>query len=474
MLIGNVFQQLYNTVDSIVVGQGVGKEALAAVGASFPIIFLMVSLVMGITMGSSIMLSQFFGAGETGRLKRTMYTTYIFLFVASIAITVAGLFLSGPILRAIKTPDDVLPLAKQYLAIMFSGMIFLFGYNTVSAILRGLGDSMRPLYFLVVATLLNIVLDIVFVIGFHWGVAGAAWATVIAQAVSLVISLVYTQRSKHDVLHLRLSEVKFDIGIFKTMLHIGLPTAAQQTLVSLGFVALNRIVNPFGTNVIAGYAAASRLDSFAAMPAMNLSMALSTFVGQNLGAGKPERVRRGLFATLGISSTIASVVGAVMIIFRAQLIGLFTSDPQVIRIGAQYLFIVPLFYLVFTAMFVVGGVLRGAGDTLVQMLISLVGLWIVRIPASAILSGRIGTMGLWLGIPIGWSVGLILSSIYYATGRWKTRVIAGPRASARVPVPRTPQLEDVLADREEELPVDPAVLGPADGLTLASIDEEKI
>jgi len=474
MLIGNVFQQLYNTVDSIVVGQGVGKEALAAVGASFPIIFLMVSLVMGITMGSSIMLSQFFGAGETGRLKRTMYTTYIFLFVASIAITVAGLFLSGPILRAIKTPDDVLPLAKQYLAIMFSGMIFLFGYNTVSAILRGLGDSMRPLYFLVVATLLNIVLDIVFVIGFHWGVAGAAWATVIAQAVSLVISLVYTQRSKHDVLHLRLSEVKFDIGIFKTMLHIGLPTAAQQTLVSLGFVALNRIVNPFGTNVIAGYAAASRLDSFAAMPAMNLSMALSTFVGQNLGAGKPERVRRGLFATLGISSTIASVVGAVMIIFRAQLIGLFTSDPQVIRIGAQYLFIVPLFYLVFTAMFVVGGVLRGAGDTLVQMLISLVGLWIVRIPASAILSGRIGTMGLWLGIPIGWSVGLILSSIYYATGRWKTRVIAGPRASARVPVPRTPQLEDVLADREEELPVDPAVLGPADGLTLGSIDEEKI
>lgn len=474
MLIGNVFQQLYNTVDSIVVGQGVGKEALAAVGASFPIIFLMVSLVMGITMGSSIMLSQFFGAGETGRLKRTMYTTYIFLFVASIAITVAGLFLSGPILRAIKTPDDVLPLAKQYLAIMFSGMIFLFGYNTVSAILRGLGDSMRPLYFLVVATLLNIVLDIVFVIGFHWGVAGAAWATVIAQAVSLVISLVYTQRSKHDVLHLRLSEVKFDIGIFKTMLHIGLPTAAQQTLVSLGFVALNRIVNPFGTNVIAGYAAASRLDSFAAMPAMNLSMALSTFVGQNLGAGKPERVRRGLFATLGISSTIASVVGAVMIIFRAQLIGLFTSDPQVIRIGAQYLFIVPLFYLVFTAMFVVGGVLRGAGDTLVQMLISLVGLWIVRIPASAILSGRIGTMGLWLGIPIGWSVGLILSSIYYATGRWKTRVIAGPRASARIPVPRTPQLEDVLADREEELPVDPAVLGPADGLTLGSIDEEKI
>lgn len=469
MLIGNVFQQLYNTVDSIVVGQGVGKEALAAVGASFPIIFLMVSLVMGITMGSSIMLSQYFGAGETAKLKRTMYTTYIFLFVASVLITVAGLLLSGPILRAIKTPEEVLPLARQYLAIMFAGMIFLFGYNTVSAILRGLGDSTRPLYFLIVATLLNIVLDVLFVIGFHWGVAGAAWATVIAQAVSLVISLAYTQRSKHEVLHVHLSEIRFDIGIFKTMLRIGLPTAAQQTLVSLGFIALNRIVNPFGTNVVAGYAAASRLDSFAAMPAMNLSMALSTFVGQNLGAGKPERVKRGLYATLGISSTIAVVVATVMIIFRTELIGLFTSDPEVIRIGAQYLFIVPFFYLVFTTMFIIGGVLRGAGDTLIQMFISLAGLWLVRIPASAIFSAKIGTMGLWLGIPVGWGVGLVLSSVYYATGRWKSKAIAGPRAAPRVP--RTPQLEDVIADREEELPVDSALLGSAKELAVETNDE---
>jgi putative MATE family efflux protein len=427
MLIGNVFQQLYTTVDSIIVGQGVGKEALAAVGASFPIIFLMISLVMGITMGAGIMLSQFFGARDSARLEKTIDTAIIFLSIAALVVTVSGILLAGPILKAVKTPDDVFPLARQYLAIMFAGMVFMFGYNTVSAILRALGDSRNPLYFLIVASIMNIVLDLLFVMVFHWGVAGAAWATVISQGFSFLVGAVYMQRSPHGFLHVRLAELRFDLGIFRTMLRIGLPTGVQQSLVSLGFVTLTRIVNPFGTGVIAGYTAASRLDSFASMPAMNLSMALSTFVGQNLGAGKPQRVNRGYLATLLMAGGISVSMALVMILFRGELISVFNSDAEVVRIGAEYLVVVSSFYVVFSSMFITGGVLRGAGDTLVQMFITLLALWVVRIPVSALLSSAFGTSGLWWGIPIGWLVGFTANFLYYLTGRWKRKVLVRPR-----------------------------------------------
>ena len=430
MLIGNVFQQMYMMVDSVVVGRGVGKEALAAVGASFPIIFLMVSLIIGITMGASIMLSQYFGARDTDKLKKTIDTTVIFLLITAVLATVAGLIFSGPILKVLRTPDAVFPLARQYLNVMFAGMVFMFGYNTVSAILRGLGDSKNPLYFLIIASIVNIVLDLLFVMVFHWGVAGAAWATVISQGVSLVVGVIYMQRSPYGYLHVHPKTIRFDREIFRNMLKIGLPTGIQQSLVSLGFIALTRIVNPFGTNVIAGYTAASRLDSFAAMPAMNLSIAMSTFVGQNMGAQKQERVRKGYISTMLMSGVISLVMTAVMIIFRRALIGLFAKDPAVVEIGAEYLLIVSSFYIVFSSMFITGGVLRGAGDTLTQMVFTLVALWVVRIPISALLSSNLGSPGIWWGIPAGWVVGFTASFLYYLGGRWKKKVLIRRPAAA--------------------------------------------
>ena len=430
MLIGNVFQQLYMMVDSIVVGRGVGKEALAAVGASFPIIFLMVSLIIGITMGASIMLAQYFGARDTDKLKKTIDTTVIFLFISAVLATAAGLIFSGPILKALRTPDAVFPLARQYLNVMFAGMVFMFGYNTVSAILRGLGDSKNPLYFLIIASMVNIALDLLFVMVFHWGVAGAAWATVIAQGVSLVVGVIYMQRSPYGYLHVHPKTIRFDREIFRNMLKIGLPTGIQQSLVSLGFIALTRIVNPFGTNVIAGYTAASRLDSFAAMPAMNLSIAMSTFVGQNMGAQKQERVRKGYISTMLMSGAISLVMTTVMIIFRRALIGLFAKDPAVVEIGAEYLLIVSSFYIVFSSMFITGGVLRGAGDTLTQMIFTLVALWVVRIPVAALLSSNLGSPGIWWGIPAGWVVGFTASFLYYLGGRWKKKVLIRRPAAA--------------------------------------------
>jgi putative MATE family efflux protein len=311
---------------------------------------------------------------------------------------------------------------------MFIGMIFLFGFHTVSAILRGLGDAKRPLYFLMIASGLNVVLDLLFVLVFGWGVAGAAWATVIAQGVAFVIGVGYMQR-KPD-LRISLSTMRFDPAIFRTMVRIGLPTGIQQSLVSFGFVALTRIVNPFGTDVIAGYTAATRLDSFAMLPAMNLSLAVSTFVGQNLGAGKPERVRRGFAAAMGIGIGIAIVLSIFLIVFRDGMVGLFSTDPGVLRHGGEYLTVVTSFYVLITAMFITGGVLRGAGDTMVQMVITLIALWGVRIPVAAILSTTMGTLGIWWAIPAGWSVGCGLMFWYYLSGRWKKKAITAPPAPA--------------------------------------------
>ena len=427
MLIGNVFQQLYSTVDSIIVGRALGKNALAAVGTSFPIIFLLISLLMGVTMGTTILIAQYYGAREMQNVKKTMDTAYIFLFFASLTITALGLILSRPILILLKTPPEVLPLAKEYLDITFLGIITAFGYNSINAILRGLGDSKTPLFFLIIATIINTVLDLLFILVFNWGVAGAAWATVIAQGSSFAFGLYYLNRF-HELFDFNLKKMRFDPEIFRLSIRIGLPTGIQQMLVGSGMMVLFRIVNGFGAAVVAAYTAATRIDSFASMPAMNFSAAVSSFVGQNLGAGKPERVKKGYLAALGMSTIISLTMTIVALVFGKELISLFNTDQEVIATGARYLMIVGLFYIVFSSMFITNGVMRGAGDTFIPMLITLISLWLVRVPASAILSQRYGPDGIWWGIPLGWLLGTSLSVGYYLTGRWKTKLVTTEKA----------------------------------------------
>jgi putative MATE family efflux protein len=426
MLIGNVLQQFYNLTDAWVVGQFVGKQALAAVGSSFSIVFLLVALVMGVTMGSGIMVSQFYGAGDMERVRRTISTAYWYVLVASVVLTVLGLFLSRPLLVLLRVPDEVMPQAVTYLNIMFAGTVLSFGYNALSAVLRALGDSRTPLYFLAIAVAANIGLDLWFVLGFGWGVAGAAWATIISQGLAFVASFVYMQRSRHEVLHIDVRRLVFDRAIFAQSMRIGLPSGAQQTLVAAGFMALSRIVNGFGTDAMAAYTAAGRLDSFAGMPAMNFAMALTTFVGQNLGAGKPDRVRHGLRATILMSGAFALAATLLMVFAKEPLIRIFNTDPAVVAIGSRYLLIVGSAYVLFSTMFVTGAVPRGAGDTMIPFLITIVTLWIIRIPLSWWLSTRLGTDGIWWGIPAAWAMGSVLSTVYYFTGRWRTRVVAGP------------------------------------------------
>ncbi len=435
MLIGNVFQQSYNVIDSVIVGRAIGKSALAAVGASFPILFLMTALIIGVTMGFSIVISQYFGAKDMARVRRAIDTSYIFLFFASLAATVLGLAASGPILRFLLTPEEIMPQAVIFLRIMFAGILFLFGYNSISAVLRGLGDSKTPLYFLIISTLLNVMLVMLFVLVFKWGIAGSAWATVLAQSASFLMGVVYLNRT-HPVLTFRLRGLEFDREIFRKSLAIGLPTGVQQVLVAVGMMALSRIVNGFGTDAIAAFTAAGRIDTFAVMPAMNLSAAISSFVGQNIGAGKLDRVKHGLRAALLISGAISLGTTLAIVIFKWHLIALFNSDPAVVAIGTRYLLIVGGFYIVFSSMFVLTGVLRGAGDALIPMFVTILALWGIRIPVSAWLSGRIGTDGIWWGIPIAWTAGLLLLAAYYRTGRWKRGAAA--QAPAAGPPPPSP------------------------------------
>ncbi|MCD4746428.1 MAG: MATE family efflux transporter [Bacteroidales bacterium] len=422
MLLGNVFQQLYNIVDSIIIGNYLGKEALAAVGASFPIMFILISLVIGFAIGSTIIIAQYFGAKDINNVKRTIDTLFIVLFFASIILSVIGISFSEDIFKLVGLPEDVLPQAKTYLNIYLSGLIFFFGFNGISAVLRGLGDSKTPLYFLIFSTIMNILLDLLFVIVFKWGIAGVSIATIISQGTVFIIAIIYLNKT-HKIIKLSFLNLKYDKEIFYKSLKIGLPSGFQQTFVGLGMLALIWIVNMFGTNTIAAYTVAMRINLLATMPAMNFAAALSTFVGHNLGANKPERVYAGLKATLLMTSIISITVTAIAILFAKELMGLFTSDKDVIEIGVSYLIIVSSFYLIFSTMFIVNGVLRGAGDTLIPMFITLFALWIIRIPLSYFLSQKIGVTGIWWSIPIGWFVGMTCSFLYFLSGKWKTKTV---------------------------------------------------
>jgi putative MATE family efflux protein len=422
MLLGNVFQQLFSIVDSIVVGKFIGKEALAAVGASFPIIFVMISMIIGIVMGTTVVISQYFGAKDFVKIKRAIDTMYIYSSVAGVIATVTGLIISEPLLRLLDLPEDIMPQATQYLRIYLSGIVIFFGYNGTSAVLRGLGDSKTPLYFLMIATAVNIILDVLFVAVFKMGVAGVAYATLIANGIALILAIIWLNKN-HRFIRIAIKGLHFDREVFNHSIRIGLPTGVQQTLVAMGGLALMGIVNQFGTNVIAGFSVASRLDALATIPAMSFSQALSTFVGQNIGANKMDRIKAGLISTVKMSGIVTIVTTVFIIIFGHLVMSLFTNDQEVIRLGDEYLTIVSSFYVVFTLMFIYNGVMRGAGDTIMPMFFSLLSLWIIRIPMAYYLSGKIGASGIWWAIPAGWLVGLALSFLYYKSGRWKNKAV---------------------------------------------------
>ncbi len=417
MLLGNVFQQLYNVVDSAVVGKFLGDSALAAVGASFPVIFLLISLGFGVTMGGTITVSHFFGAKQYDKVRRTVDTMNIFIIITSFFFAIVGIIFSDQIFSLIKLPDDVVPLASSYLRVYLIGLPFVFGFGNISATLRGVGDSKTPLYLLIFSTLLNIALDLYFVAVLKYGIFAVAMATVISQAAAFIAAIIILR--KNELLNFHIKGLVFDKAIFKKAINIGLPSGVQHVLFSLGMMTLFAIVNKFGVKVIAAYSAALRLDSLAIMPSINLASALSTFVGQNLGAGKIDRVKKGLQTTIGMSFIISLTITVIFYFFGENLMMLFTDDPEVVRYGKEYLVIVSSFYVLFSALFSLNAVMRGAGDVIVPMFVTLIALWLIRIPFAYFFSDTMGEKAVWWSAPVGWSIGLILSFAYYKTNRWK-------------------------------------------------------
>lgn len=420
MLLGSLFQQLYSIVDTIIVGKYLGKEALASVGASFPIIFTIIALIIGIGSGASVVISQYFGAKDNDKVAKAVDTLNIFLLITGLIISIAGVLVSRWIFTLLQLPEELMDSAITYLNIYLMGMVLFFGFNSITSILRGVGDSKNPLYYLIIATFLNIGLDLLFILVFNWGIAGAAWATVISQGVAFVIAVIHINK-KHSVIRLAIWGVSFDWEIFKQSVRIGLPTGIQHTFVALGMMALMGIVNTFGTSVIAGFTGASRIDSIAALPAMTLSVALSVFTGQNIGANKLHRIYKGLKVSLLFASAISLTMTIVALLWSEPLMKLFTNDPEVIAIGREYLIIVSLFYLLFSTMFILNGLLRGAGATLIPMFVTLFSLWLVRIPLAVVLSRFMGEQGIWWSIPIAWFFGTLGAYLYYRFGKWRDK-----------------------------------------------------
>lgn len=428
MLLGNFLQAAYNTVDSYWVGKFLGRQALAAVSVSFPIIFALIALVMGLTMATTTLVSQYYGARRMDMVHKTISNSLVLLTILGVVTSVLGVVFRRQLLDLVNVPSDVMEMSSTYLGIFLSGLAAMFLYNAASAILRGLGDSRTPLMFLAFATVLNMVLDPLFIFGIgplpRLEVAGVALATVIAQAMSAVLALWYLH-AQSNLLVVNKDFFKIDRHLTWLTFSIGLPAGVQQLIVSLSAVAVSSIVNSFGSAAAAAFGVGARLDQFATMPAMSVGLAVSALVGQNLGAGKEERVaesvRAASLVAIGISLAVAVLVG----MLPGPLVAIFTSDHEVIQLGSRYLRILAFSYVPFAVMFTLSGVLRGAGDTLPTALISFIGLWLIRVPLASKLSQipELGVRGAWIGIAASPYIGAALNYIYYKLGWWKHRAV---------------------------------------------------
>lgn len=422
LLVGNLLQQLYNITDSIIVGQFLGKEALAAVSASYFLYYFIISLVIGIGSGTSVVVSQYFGAKQFGKVQQAFSTFFIFMLVAGVMLSIGGIVLAEPIFRFTNTPPEVIPEAVKYFEIYIGGTFLFVTFNSVISILRGMGESTRPMIFILVSTALNVVLDLLFIVQFGWGIEGAARATVIAQGVGMYLALHYVDRL-HPLLSIKKKDLLFNFSIFREELKIGLPSSVQQCAIALGLIALLGIVNRFGTDTLTAYGAAGKIDTIIMQAMLTLSGALAAFSGQNFGAGRFDRVRKGLRITLLANAVICSGAFVSVLLFGEELMKAFTSDAAVIAIGKEYLTIIGAFFIVHGMLNVYNGALRGAGDTVFTMFTSLFSLWLIRIPLAYGLSEVAGRAGIWWGIAVSCSVGWLLTFTYYQSGYWKRKII---------------------------------------------------
>lgn len=419
MMLGNFFQQVYTMADSVIVGRFVGEDALAAVGASYSLTNVFISIAIGGGVGASVITSQTFGARDYARMKRSISTALLSFLAISIFLGVVGLTLSRRIMVLLNAPANILEDSITYLNIYFLGLPFLFMYNVLSSMFNALGRSRIPLYLLIFSSVLNVALDVYMVTVLHMGVAGVAWATLIAQGISAVLSFsiflkeLRSYPGKLDAL--------FDWKELKNMGRVALPSILQQSTVSIGMMLVQSVVNSFGSQMLAGYSAAMRIESVCIVPMSAMGNAISSYTAQNVGADKPERVKAGYRASYGIVFAIAAGICLVVQLLASPLISLFLEDGSAaaFETGIQCTRFMAWFYVLIGLKMISDGVLRGAGDMTMFTVANLVNLGL-RVVLAVTLAPQFGIQFVWVAVPVGWLINYLISFFEYRTGKWKT------------------------------------------------------
>ena len=423
ILLGTFFQQFYNTIDMVIVGRFVGKEALASVGGSAAqIVSLVVGFFTGLSAGAGVIISQHYGAGNKDRVNKSIHTAYAIAIAGSILFMIFGILLSPQLLRWMNTPEELLQESAVYLRIYFAGILFVFVYNIGSGILRALGDSKRPLYYLIICCLVNIVLDLVMVIGLQLGVAGVAIATVIAQGVSSVLVTLALMRSK-EMFRLELRKIRFDVPMMKAQLYLGVPGGVQSITYNLSNIIIQTAINGYGTDATAAWAALGKLDAIIWMISGAFGVAITTFTGQNYGAGKRDRIKKGVRICLVMDQVVCILVTLFLITFRHTLLGIFTEDAEVLKLGTWMLMQISPWYVVFTFVEVYSSSLRGLGDVMIPMVMNLFGVCALRIIWTlCVVPLRPSLSMIIMNYPVTWITTAILFAVYY--GKKKRELLA--------------------------------------------------
>lgn len=432
MLFGNIAQQLYNAVDSVVVGKYIGDQALAAVGSAGPIVNLLVVLFVGISMGASIVVAQYVGARQREELSWAIGNCLILTAMASLFVMVAAVLLTKPLLLMLGTPEGILKWCYSYLMIMLIASAGMAYYNILSGILRGLGDSISALLYLLLASGLNIVLDLLFVAGFHMGVNGVAFATVIAQSVSALFcfrKLVYMQ----DLFELNLSHIKWMKKYAGNIIRLGIPSGLTQAILSMSMLAVQSLTNSFGESLIAANVIIMRIDGFAILPGLSFGVAMTTYAGQNAGAGLYERIEKGTIQGSAIAAAISAGVTGFILLFGKSFMRFFTDTAELVDMGIRFMGIMAVGYVFFTMTQCLCGVMRGCGDAMATMWVSVAATFVVRLPLAYLMVKLSRTTQypkgkpecLYLSQLAAWIFGTVLTFLLYKKGKWKEKAIRG-------------------------------------------------
>lgn len=428
LLLGNALQQFYNMADTIIVGNFGGAtaeesaNAMAGVGVAFPIFFMISSLFIGLGIGATVMISQFKGAGKHEDIRRTANTMYSLTLVGAIPLGIIGIFITEPLLTMINVSADIMPHAKEYLMVIMGGLVFTFGYNANAGILQGLGDGKTSLLFLGISTVVNVLLDLVFVLALGLGALGVGIATIIAQATSWLFGVYYINR-KYPQYRINIFKIKFEKDILISAVKLGLPAGVQQMLFSIGVLTMSALINTYDDSFVAGFTAANKIDSFAFMPITSFSNAATTFVGQNIGAGRMDRVKVGVRSAVIMSVAVSIAIVAILYPLGGFFMSLFNQSPDVIASGCEYLHRILPFYWMLSITFILNGSLRGAGSSIVPMISATVSLWLARVPAAYILAAVAGQNEIFWCFAIGWVPGILISGGYFLSGKWKNKGI---------------------------------------------------